>query len=903
MKKTIAILFWFALVVPFLVRGQGEANNWYFGEGAGIAFNPDGSVTVKADGQLNTIEGCATISDSAGSLLFYTDGITVFNQEHEVMENGNKLLGDPSSTQSAIIIPKPGNPDLFYIITLDTKINSTDTDAGLNYSVVDITQNNGLGAVTDKNIGLLNDCSEKIAAVVKDCVEQSIWLLTLSTEDGETGFFNTFHAFEINELGISTTSVKSTIAGLEIEDPRGYLKLSNDGTKMASANMRSGLYLYDFDPVTGIASNQQEIAITGSVDKAYGVEFSPNGRFLYVHASNDNDPTATSGHFATLFQFDLEAEDISASSFLLDSRPIYRGALQLGENGKIYRTVAPSYIEGSSFLGVVNRPDNEGMAADYRHDAIKLGKGKATQGLPPFVQSFFNKISLMTDEDGNEIGGRELCVGDSFKLTAKEFADAQYRWSKDGVPFDNPAVNEYEILDINVENAGKYTLEILFNNPMECPIYGEALVEIEPLLPANDLTLTQCDFDENPNDGYAVFDLDQVNPEGSFEILFYENDEDRINDMTIENPENYVNVIPTQQKIYYSLVNRFGCFDSGEITLQVNPVNLTDSGIGQIYGCDIDSEDEILEAVFDLDEISEFGYPGVNVSYYANIEDVSLEQNPIIGSLQTSDTVLYVRVEEGNQCQRIERLPLLVNALPELNFMNTQRICTNGESFELYGPEGYDYYNWYKVESEGIIEISTNINATIFDPGDYGLEVGTLNNAIGGNRFCTTTNTFKVEESDQADIQEIEISNRLENNTVAVLVDGIGSYEYSLDGQTYQDSNTFENVDGGFYTVYVKDKFNCGIVEKEIGVLGYPKWFTPNGDGMNDLWQLIGLDGNQNAAITIFDRYGKLLKQLKTDNTGWDGTYNGKRLPPTDYWFKVSFDDGNEFNGHFALKR
>tara|TARA_R110000868_G_scaffold131418_2_gene341459 strand:+ start:12265 stop:12708 length:444 start_codon:yes stop_codon:yes gene_type:complete len=114
MKKIVLVLFLFLSIRSF---AQGEANIWYFGNHAGLNFN-SGSPVVLADGQLNTREGCSTISNAAGQLLFYTDGIKVWNKNHQLMPNGIDLMGDPSSTQSAIIVPKPGNPDVYYIFTV-----------------------------------------------------------------------------------------------------------------------------------------------------------------------------------------------------------------------------------------------------------------------------------------------------------------------------------------------------------------------------------------------------------------------------------------------------------------------------------------------------------------------------------------------------------------------------------------------------------------------------------------------------------------------------------------------------------------------------------------------------------------------------------------------------------------
>jgi len=162
-----------------------------------------------------------------------------------------------------------------------------------------------------------------------------------------------------------------------------------------------------------------------------------------------------------------------------------------------------------------------------------------------------------------------------------------------------------------------------------------------------------------------------------------------------------------------------------------------------------------------------------------------------------------------------------------------------------------------------------------------------------------------------------------DNQTLTVLVQGYGEYQYSIAPGNeeatgpWQNSNVFENMPIGYYTIYIRDvktDYPCAMVPiSDVSVVDYPKFFTPNGDGYNDYWNIVGMAGDQyaDARILIFDRYGKLIKQLSPqsrpdEGEGWDGTYNGKPLPSDDYWFLVEFTENNvkrEFRGHFALKR
>ncbi len=904
MNKTITFLLWLGIIFPVFIFGQGETSNWYFGNGAGIVFNNDGSVSPITDGKLETFEGCATISDSSGNLLFYTDGITVYDWTHSVMENGRGLYGDPSSTQSALIVPAPSSPDIFYIFTVDTSTFENDPDNGLNYSVVDISRNNGNGAVVEKNINLLKDCSEKITAVIKECSDQSIWLMTLASENGTTGFFNTYHAFEVNANGVVTNPIRTTFSDLQIEDPRGYLKFSSDGTKMASAHMRFGLYLYDFDAETGKLSNQNRVSLPAPDNNPYGIEFSPNGKYLYVHASNDVQ--AALGHTSSLFQLDMEAGDISDSRVVLDKRGVYRGALQLGSNGTIYRTLSESYFRGSSFLGVIHNPNGGGLGAEYIHNAIALNGKIGTQGLPPFIQSFFNKIELIQNEDGTTSSSLDLCEGEPFLLEAENIPGAIYTWKKDGVVFQNPGVNSFQIDTANETHSGKYSLEILLPDPKECPILGESLINVHPLPPNDPLTLVQCDVDIGSSpDGVTTINLGQVEPNSEYTYTFFETIQDRDTENPIPDPERFVNTQAFNQTLYYKVTNALGCASFGELQLRIQSVDLDESAQMTYYACDDDPGDQILKGTFDLENFGRSNYPQNEVVFYRNLEDVTLEQDPLPNIHITEPTVIFARLENLNQCEDILEIQLQVNPSPNFSLPPVHLLCTDNPNLSITGPDGFDTYTWFKEEGDFQEVVSDNQQIDILEIGNYVLEVGYVYEVDGETQICTNQKGFAVLPSNKAVIEDILIEDISENNTVQIMVSGDGDYEFSMDEAPFQDEAFFEDVAPGFRTISIRDKNGCGRIEELVSVIGYPKFFTPNGDGINDIWQIIGVDNRfqTNTLVTIFNRYGKKVAQIVPNDSGWNGTYNAEALPASDYWFSAILEDGREFKGHFALKR
>jgi gliding motility-associated-like protein len=188
------------------------------------------------------------------------------------------------------------------------------------------------------------------------------------------------------------------------------------------------------------------------------------------------------------------------------------------------------------------------------------------------------------------------------------------------------------------------------------------------------------------------------------------------------------------------------------------------------------------------------------------------------------------------------------------------------------------------------------------------------------NACATSSDEFQVIQSGQAELLAgtvgYTVTNAFSNNqTITVnLADivGYGTYEYSLDNGPRQSSNIFEGVSSGMHIIHIWDTegliaLSCDeLIIEDILVIDYPRYFTPNGDGYHDTWNIVGLDGQPAATIYIFDRYGKLLKQISSEGQGWDGTYLGQPLPSSDFWFSIDYveqSQAKQFKAHFTLKR
>ncbi|WP_298762068.1 T9SS type B sorting domain-containing protein, partial [uncultured Psychroserpens sp.] len=191
--------------------------------------------------------------------------------------------------------------------------------------------------------------------------------------------------------------------------------------------------------------------------------------------------------------------------------------------------------------------------------------------------------------------------------------------------------------------------------------------------------------------------------------------------------------------------------------------------------------------------------------------------------------------------------------------------------------------------------------------GTYSVTV--TDTATSSVTMCESSDTTEVIESDPPIVTATVTTEAFaDTHVIEVSVEGVGDYEYSLDGGPWQDEPIFVDVSLGEHVVTARDKNGCGEASDEVIVMDYPKFFTPNGDGYNDRWNISAINNQPNAKIYIFDRYGKLLKQLSPTGLGWNGNYNGNQMPTSDYWFVVEYNEPNtgdrkEFKAHFTLKR
>ncbi len=417
------------LLVFFLIESyaQGESNIWYFGQNAGLDFST-GSPIALSKGMLNTTEGVASICNAKGELLFYTDGITVWNKQHAIMKNGENLMGNPSSTQSAVAVPLPGSTTLYYLFTVDAEAGEN----GFRYSIIDMSKQNGLGEVIQKNSLLLTPCTEKVTAV-KHRNNTDFWIITHAWNS------TNFLAYPLTNKGLGTpvsTSIGSMHEG-EKDNTIGYMKASADGSQLALAVKESAFVeLFDFDNATGIVSNPIRINFAKD-SKVYGVEFSINGNLLYVTAGGKNE----------VWQFNLLAgsnDAIAKSGLVIGKTNGWTGALQIAKDGKIY--VSPYMADK---LDRIENPDIVGAGCGYSAGAVNLNGKKATLGFPSFVQSYFTQKEFVQKEV-NFSEAKSLDKDKEFILSNIYFDTDKYELKPTSYPELNKLV---EVLKANPQFA------------------------------------------------------------------------------------------------------------------------------------------------------------------------------------------------------------------------------------------------------------------------------------------------------------------------------------------------------------------------------------------------------------------------------------------------------------------
>jgi gliding motility-associated-like protein len=462
---------------------------------------------------------------------------------------------------------------------------------------------------------------------------------------------------------------------------------------------------------------------------------------------------------------------------------------------------------------------------------------------------------------------------------------------------DDPLSSPYTV----TRNTPTIFARVFNSNNESCAAVTSFDFVISPLPVASPVeNIVRCD--DPSNDGTVLFNLSEVNVEvlnglnpADFDITFYASQADA-DVPTNQLADPYPSTALTPERIYVRMeaVLNPTCPDFTDFTIQIEP-QPTAFIANDLEACD----DEPLDGRerFDLSNQDADIYNGqdtgrYSISYHRSRNDADTRSNPLPTDYENvnDSEIIYARIENNSftDCYDVSTFMINVFQRPNISNQGPITICA-GVPETINAGSGYASYLWSTGETTQTIDVATGDDYTV-----------TVTNAAG----CDSSAIIKVRGSDVATITELEVQQfEVKTNKITVNVEGPGNYEYSLDDFVYQTSNVFDDLYPGFYQVFVRDVNGCGTVSKDVVIIGGPPYFTPNQDGFHDTWQIIAASTVPDALIYIFDRQGKLLKQLSAEGEGWDGTFNGSPMPSSDYWYLVELADGRSFKGHFALKR
>lgn len=894
--KTFTLLCLILNYTTFYAQNN-ETNNWYFGQYAGLNFSLPETHQTLSDSNMFAPAGCASISDIDGNLLFYTNSQTIWDKNHNIMSNGDNILGNVGAAQNSIIIPIPNTTDQYYVFTVSA--------SGFYYATVNMSLNNGLGEVTVADVPLLSNSEIGKVSAIHHNDGQSIWVMTTINE----GDFSSFYAYKINTDGTINNPVISDNLGFRGRK-EGIMKFSPDGNKIAITNIildeiSNHLFVFDFNDETGEVSNRSVLLTSKvffEVVSAYGIAFSKDSNILYATLRREGMIDQSTGVLADnntekktqLVQYDFETYPNGETPVLSEEiGSTVPGSLQLSKNGKIYRALVASPDIGLNSAGVINNPTNTSESTNYNNTDVNLGENLSRLGLPNFVQSYF-RTHIINDS---------ICEGQLVNFEVDTYAEiTNAQWSFGDGNTSNEIAPNYTYSTFGPRDV---SVTITVNN-REITTSRRITVFERPNLISNQ-ELIQCD---NDTDGISLFNLRNIrekitDPDLDEELIFYET----LNDAELEinpipNATNFTNSEPNQE-IFVSVYNANNCFRITSFIVKAIFVDIID--IPDFHVCE-DSDNVIgnSEGTFSTLEVQNEIRNALGIStdtelnLYPTLLDAQTTQNAIRVNLITESTTIWVRAEEADlECSGLAPMNLIVNNIPIINIEDLYTFCQDSPII-LNGDPSNDRHEW--IDSEGTI-LSTLLQFSTTTSGSYTHIAYKIENGIE----CSNSKTFDLIQNEAPIFEDVNVDLDYNNNTISVLVSGNSVYEFSTDNINFygqSDSYVFYQVPSGEQTIYVRDINQCeDTISKTFQLVGYPKFFTPNNDGINDFWSIKGIEEDTIKSLRIYDRYGKRLITLNPRNGyRWDGLINNTRLATNDYWFRVEYTDGSSKTGHFTLK-
>jgi gliding motility-associated-like protein len=487
-----------------------------------------------------------------------------------------------------------------------------------------------------------------------------------------------------------------------------------------------------------------------------------------------------------------------------------------------------------------------------------------------------------------------------------------------------------------VRAVSNTTIYVRLTNASNCFVINSFNLIVNPLPVINPIvSLKQCDDDTDARTDFNLREANNLISNDTSLLFTYHNSQNgAINDTDLV--PNDLNFNASNGAVVWSRIETTnGCFRTSRVNLVVSTTQIPSSfNPAPLEECDdyVDATNLANDGFdnFDVDtaytqsikNVFPAGQqPFLIVTYYESYNNALLKQFPIPDPTNyrnsTANTQpIWARVDStlnsDSGCQGIKELRLIVNPLPDIDLGINFTLCVDpvtgiGSKTVDATPSNSGNFSYAWTPTNPAVDTLGNENAQ-FEITQGGTFSVIVTNTVTN---CTVSDTIVADFSSEPEFFIAEVVTPAFSTGLTTIVStatgGFGQYEYSLNLIDWQISNTFTDLPNGSYTVYVRDIQGCGLkLVENLFAITYPNFFTPNGDGYNDTWGITGLDASYAAQITIYDRYGKLLKQISPNGSGWNGMYNGQILPATDYWFKIEYtEDGSrkEFKSHFSLKR
>lgn len=700
MQKTLLFL----LLIPICSFGQKEFHNWNFGDGVSLNFN-SGIAVKSGSNQLQTNEGTATVSDCDGTLLFYTDGNTVWNQNHSIIEEGTSLaaggtVGLPP-TQGALIVKRPNTSGIYFIFT-------TSETNGVFYSMVNMNANNGSGKIVQKNILLSSRESAKLA-VTYHSNGTDIWVVT------HYGDNNQYEAFLVTPTGISATSV-SSFDGPAHQDSHGDLKISSDGSKIGAVIDFDGqVYLGDFNNTTGVVTGTVR---RGSFNNPHGVEFSPDNSKMYINDSNSG-----------VIQFDLNAGNNSAALSTgksIGGGGVY-GSLQLGPDGRIY--VIDNF---SPFLGIITNPNALGSSANFLKNGLFIGTDPAGYELTNVTLTSQNSFN-----GPNTVNYNSACIGETTQFSLAVTQDvSDVIWD-----FGDPAsgVQNFSTLfspSHTYASPGTYTASVRIN--YAC---GSETINVPVVISAAPTINAAANLIVCSGVPIAIGTASESN------VIYSWSPTTGLSDPTSSNPTLTLTSSLEKSNIVYTLTatnSLNGCADSKEVNVELtNPQ--VDAGPDQL----VCSEESVGIGSAPRDG---YTYQWSPISGLSN-GNGSLTNVTVDNPGDTTIEVQYQLTASLDGCSSSDNVRIEVKSLPKLSAPDDTTICSLDTLVLNSSGNAGATYVW--STSEGLS------STTIFNPSFTisNIDTGTveyLKIAVITFDGCTNTDTASIKVYPQAGVSNYQ---------------------------------------------------------------------------------------------------------------------------------------------------